>query len=264
VGDTETVLECCNDPQQAADVAEGELLGAARALTPQSRSDDISALVQRVAEARFSFTIKSRVLAAIKRSTKAPLGDLRREYSEHERETIRRHRKKQRQLAGDRHPTYPEPRANGEVLPQIDILNRVLGTSIAPEPPMRDTDWHLTAVHVRATPGLHTLTSATSNAEGADPPLPAPVQPLLARLTDMEAAEEIGRHIAYEDPSGDLVSLPSRFVRHYMRRHGDKALPIVKAVAVLPLVRPDGSLLAANGLHRETGFVFRIPQALSA
>ena len=51
------------------------------------------------------------------------------------------------------------------------------------------------------------------------------------------------------------------FVRHFLTR-SDNALPIVAAIATLPIVLADGSLLAAPGLDRERGIVFRVPKEL--
>jgi hypothetical protein len=57
--------------------------------------------------------------------------------------------------------------------------------------------------------------------------------------------------------------LPTVFVKHYHRRD-DNVLPTVGAITTLPLVLPDGTLLATNGLDRERGVVFRIAEHLRA
>ena len=93
--------------------------------------------------------------------------------------------------------------------------------------------------------------------------LPAPEQPLLTRLTQDQLAELIERHIDYVDDTGRSVHLAAPFVRHYLERTDD-ALPVVAAIATLPVVLPDGTILAGHGLVRERGIVFRIPERLMA
>src|SRR5215475_9664466 len=95
--------------------------------------------------------------------------------------------------------------------------------------------------------------------------LPAPKQLVLQRMNEMEVAEMIERHIDYYDEDEDgnrrSVHLPMPFVRHYMQRD-DGVLPIVVAIATLPIVLADGVLLAPEGLDRKRGIVFRVPKQL--
>ena len=91
----------------------------------------------------------------------------------------------------------------------------------------------------------------------------APEQPLLTRLTQDQLAELIERHIDYTDETGCSVHLAAPFVRHYLDRTDD-ALPVVAAIATLPVVLPDGTILAGHGLVRERGVVFRMPERLMA
>jgi hypothetical protein len=51
------------------------------------------------------------------------------------------------------------------------------------------------------------------------------------------------------------------FVGHYSCRDDD-ALPIVVAIATLPIVLPNGELLHKHGLDRDRGIVFRVPPEL--
>jgi hypothetical protein len=76
-------------------------------------------------------------------------------------------------------------------------------------------------------------------------------------------AELIEQHIDYIDFWGRPVHLQTAFVNHY-RQRADTALPVVAAIASLPIVLPDGSILANRGLDRERGIVFRVPQELLA
>jgi hypothetical protein len=85
---------------------------------------------------------------------------------------------------------------------------------------------------------------------------------VIHEMDEMETAEMIERHIDFVDPeSGRSVHLPMPFVRHYMRRD-DGALPTLRAGSMLPLVLPDGNVLATNGLDRKRGIAFYIPDKL--
>ena len=59
------------------------------------------------------------------------------------------------------------------------------------------------------------------------------------------------------------VHLPLQFVRHYISRD-DGVLPTVVAIATLPVVLGDASLLAPDGLDRPRGIVFQIQKELRA
>jgi hypothetical protein len=97
--------------------------------------------------------------------------------------------------------------------------------------------------------------------------LPAPEQWVLCKMNQMEVAEMIEKYIDYyvEDKNGirRSVHLPTQFVRHYMRRD-DGVLPTVVAIATAPIVLADGVLLAPEGLDRERGIQFVIPDELRA
>ena len=144
----------------------------------------------------------------------------------------------------------------------MDLLNDVLGKSTAAEPPARDMDGYVTQVRTRRPLNMHTLTAAEANAEGTeDTRLPPPEQPLLTRLDHAAVAELIEQHIDYVDSKGRSVHLPTPFVNHFVHRT-DHALPIMNAVATLPIVTPDGTILSETGLHRDRGIVFRVPPKL--
>ena len=66
----------------------------------------------------------------------------------------------------------------------------------------------------------------------------------------------IERYIDYFDKDGRSVHLPLQFVRHYINRD-DGVLPTVVAIATLPVVLGDASLLAPDGLDRPRGIVFK-------
>ncbi len=147
------------------------------------------------------------------------------------------------------------------------IINDVLGNSTALEPPMRDIEGIVTEVRVRVLGVGHLLTAAGGNQEeNKKNRLPPPEQPLLTRLSEPELGELIERHIEYIVETRDSehpVHLAAPFVKHFWQRH-DKRLPTVAAIATMPVVLPDGTLLTGRGLDRQRGIVFRIPPELLA
>ena len=158
----------------------------------------------------------------------------------------------------DRRPRLPSPPTDAPWLPQMAVLNEVLGRSSVAEPPMRDLNGYVTQVRVRRAPDMHSLSAAGANqSEPGHSRLPAPEHPLLTRLDDVQLSEMIEHHIDFTDGNRS-VHLPCPFVRHYLVRN-DGALPLVTAVATLPMVLPDGSVLSGIGLDRDRAIVFRIP-----
>lgn len=158
----------------------------------------------------------------------------------------------------DPRPRLPCPDADAPWLEQMQVLNDVLGTSTAAEPPMRDSDGYVVTVRLRRPSTMHALTALGANAQAPKGDLlPAPEQPLLTRSDDVALSEQIEEHIDYVDPIGESVHLPSAFVRHFLVRH-DNALPVVSAVTVLPMVLADGTRLSGRGLNRDHGIVFRV------
>jgi hypothetical protein len=184
-----------------------------------------------------------------------------------ERHAERTAEKRQQRIAKrkDPRPQIQAPVPDAPWLPQMGVLNDVLGTSQEPEPPGRDVDGYLVAVRERRLPNMHALTSSGGNAEETEETrLPAPPQPLITRLEEPQIAELIERHVDYvSGEDARSVHLGSQFVRHYQQRHDD-ALPIVATVATLPIVMRDGTLLSEPGLDRDRGIVFRVPPELLA
>ena len=162
----------------------------------------------------------------------------------------------------DPRPQIAAPALDAPWLPAMSVLNDVLGASTAPEPPMRDIDGAISQVRVRRVPNMHVLTPAAANeGEAPESRLPPPEQPLLTRLAEPQLAELIEQHIDYIDENGRSVHLAAPFVKHFHTRTDD-ALPTVAAIATLPIVFPDGTLLATRGLDRDRGIVFRVPGEL--
>ena len=142
----------------------------------------------------------------------------------------------------------------------MQLLDDVLGTLNIAEPPMRNNDGMLTQCRMRTPVAMHAFGSSAANGEdreGEETKLPPPKQHLLTVLSEPESAELIEKYVDFVDNSGRSVHLASSFVRHYMQRSGG-ALPIVGAIATLPIVLADGVLLAEPGLNRERGIVFRL------
>jgi hypothetical protein len=173
-----------------------------------------------------------------------------------------------RQLARrqDRRPYRPMPFPDAESLPVMQMLNDILGK--ADPPPCRDIDDDLMKVRRLRLPDLHAFSSRGANAEENESErLPPPEQWVMSKLDPLQAEEMIERYVEFyvQDDEGNQrsVQLPAVFVGHYMRR-GDNALPNVAAIVTAPLVLADGSLLAPDGLDRERGIEFIIPDELRA
>ena len=178
-----------------------------------------------------------------------------------------RHHEEQERRAAERRDPRPQiaaPASDAPWLPQMRLLNDVLGSSCDPEPPMRDVDGFVTRVRLRRVQGLHELTADGANeTETEESRLPAPELPLLTRLDDAQLAELIEQHIDYTDDADRSVHLAAPFVRHFVCRH-DTALPLVAAVTTLPIVLPNGTILSGRGLDRKRGIVFRVSNELQA
>jgi hypothetical protein len=132
---------------------------------------------------------------------------------------------------------------------------------------MRDIeDWpvHITC---REVPSLHELTGAGSNAEeDKKSRLPAPKNYLLTKHDRFSLEHEIGDHISFVQETKDgerLVAPPGKFLEHYLRYARSEA-PKAYAVMTMPLVLPDGTLLAENGLDHARKLVFRIDPEICA
>ncbi len=164
----------------------------------------------------------------------------------------------------DARPKISAPAPDAPWLPQMRALNDVMGASLALEPPMRDVEGYVTIIHTRRLPSLHTLTArGTNEGETDETRLPAPEEPLLTRLHEMQLAELIEQHIDYTDAGDRSVHLAAPFVKHFRQRN-DPALPIVTAVVPLPIILTDGTVLSGRGLDRERGIVLRVAGEMQA
>jgi hypothetical protein len=176
------------------------------------------------------------------------------------------HEHKRRQAARiDPRPEIQAPAIDAPWLPQMLLLNDVLGNQAAAEPPMRNGDGMLSQCRMREPNAMHAFGHGLANGEDADEEtsLPPPKQHLLTVLSESESAELIERYIDFVDGNGRSVHLAAPFVRHYMQR-SDGALPVVSAVATLPLVLADGVVLTDPGLDRDRGIIFRLEPGILA
>ena len=117
----------------------------------------------------------------------------------------------------DPRPQITAPAPDAPWLPQMDVLNDVLGASAEPEPPMRDIDGVVVQVRVRRRSKMHVFTELGANDEETNQTrLPPPEQPLLTRVSEAELAELIERHIDYfDEKSRRSVHLNRGFVHHF-------------------------------------------------
>jgi hypothetical protein len=183
-----------------------------------------------------------------------------------ERAAQRVEEERRRHLADrrDPRPQIEAPLPDAEWLPQMATINDVLGKSTAAEPPARDIDGVVAYVRVRRVPNMHMLTSLGANDEELrGQRLPPPEQPLLTRYSEPQLAELIEEYIEYvHAETGRSVHLGAPYVHHFHTRPNDDALPIIAAIAGLPIVMPDATLLAGRGLDKKRGIAFRIPNEL--
>jgi hypothetical protein len=230
-----------------------------------------SVLVGMVADADLDPLDETRLKAMVcQRDTKTkpkPLGEqikIARAAATQRRKEEARQEQDARRTAGQR-VRLDCPSPSGERTPVMAQLNEVLGSVDGLEPPMRDIDSHMTQVVVRRLPHMHALTSAGANdEETADMRVQAVEMPLLSRLDECELSELIERHIEFQNAKGAAVTLPAPFVKHYVSRKTDDALPFCAAIATLPMVTRHGTLLAKQGLDRDSGILFRIAEPLMA
>jgi hypothetical protein len=193
-----------------------------------------------------------------KRALDAKLKAARKEQDTRSRQEAHDRRAADRQ---DPRPQILAPPADAPWIPQMQALNDVLGVSDAPEPPMRDIDGVMAEVRARCIPNMHALTAETINEGNPEKALPPPEQPLLTRLDEIRLSELIEAYIDYVNPDGQSVHLGGQFVKHFLSRT-DGVLPTVSAIATLPIVMLDGTLLSKRGLDRKRGIVFRVPPHL--
>ena len=164
----------------------------------------------------------------------------------------------------DPRPLVPVPEHDAPWLPEMATINDVLTADPkAPRPQCRDIQHDLVRIARVPVPDMHALSASDANADGGKRDLTNPEQWIILKLAEPAAAEMIERHIDYVGPDNESVHLPLPFVRHSMNRD-DGRLPVVAAIATLPMVLRDGSLLMPDGLDRERGVWFEVPETMRA
>lgn len=157
------------------------------------------------------------------------------------------------------------PHADDEMTPVMALLDKALLTD-EPEPPMRSISGWPVEVELREPHGLHELTAAGSNdGDAGQSRLPPPKSYVISRHNpcSMELLIEryAGFYLVKKQKDGGEIRLPKRlpgcFVAHYLE-HKKSKLPKVSGLMTMPLVLPDGRLLASSGLDRELKTVFCI------
>jgi hypothetical protein len=169
----------------------------------------------------------------------------------------------------DMRPRRPVPASDDELIPIMRILDDFMLTHES-EPPMRSLDGWPVEVRAHAPIGMHELAAAGVNDEedAGNSRLPPPELLTLMRHNPSSMALMIERYVAFYKlivpnkkgavPVEVPKRLPATFVTHYLHFRASR-LPRVWALATTPLVLPNGQILAANGLDKEQGVVFRIP-----
>jgi len=161
-------------------------------------------------------------------------------------------------------PEFRAPNSAGELTPVMSLLDKLLSTNEA-VPPMRSLLGWPVEVEEREPAGFHELTSAGSNNEEADESrLPPPKSAVLARHNTCTMAlliEQYARFFIIVKIMGVPVKVYTRlagaFVTHFLE-HKKSKLPKVSGLLTMPIVLPDGKLLASNGLDRDLKTVFCI------
>ncbi len=167
----------------------------------------------------------------------------------------------------DARPRFELPDQSGELIPVMRLLDEQLLTDES-EPPMRSPkDWPV-EVRISEPAGMHELTASGANGDEEAERLPAPKLYALAAHNQYSLALMIERYVGFykrvkvKDMTIEVPKrLPAGFVTHYL--HYEKSsLPRVSTLATMPIVLPNGRLLATNGLDRDRRTVFRIDPAI--
>jgi hypothetical protein len=161
----------------------------------------------------------------------------------------------------------PAPACDAELLATLRPIDDILSQVDDPEPPFRNVDGRYSRVIERSPLGLHEL-RAINRQGNREFYLPAPPEPLISELDSSGVAMDIELHIRFESitqtPKGGItrdVRLPTVFANAYSSLP-DSKLPIVRGVSTLPIVLPGGTIISANGLHRDLHLIFRVQSSL--
>jgi len=159
----------------------------------------------------------------------------------------------------------PDLPSDAEIGPVMSNWDSILIGVKAAEPPMRDIEGWPVHIGCREVSNLHELTGTSANAtEEKKSCLPSPKNYLLTKHDSSSLEIELGDYITFvrKTKKGEYHVAPrAKFVKHYLQYTRSEA-PRVHAVLTMPLVLPDGTLLAENGLDCAKRLVFRIDPAL--
>jgi hypothetical protein len=190
------------------------------------------------------------------------------------REVAIEERRREREERGDLSAEHPVPRQDGEIGPVMDLLNAAMHPYLdAPAPPMRNEGTgQLMRLSERIPEVLqtisqvHQLTAAGANDSEANmalPRLPPVGYTRLVAVQEAELPEYLETYVRFHNEIGNTVRLPAPYVRPFLLRSFDTALPVVRGVITTPLVMFDGELIAGQYLDRKLGLLVRTPPELS-
>jgi hypothetical protein len=217
---------------------------------------------KKLAEKYAVFGIK---LATIKKQVKEACDKL----AADERARVRKEREAQRargEKAADGRVRCEAPYPDGPRTEVMRLLDKALTTEEA-EPPMRDLYWAPTEARMRAPTGVHLLTAESANAEeeGEVKRLPPPPVLSLVPHDKYSLGLLIEKYVEFykiiEMKNGDTmevaVALAEAFVNAFLAYRNSK-LPRVWTIATMPIVLPNGEILATDGLDRKRKILSRI------
>jgi hypothetical protein len=190
------------------------------------------------------------------------------------REAAREARRLERQARGDLSAEHPVPSQDGEVGAVMDLINNSMRPFLdSAVPPMRgDGTGRIVRLSERIPDDLqaigqvHQLTAAGANdleAESSLPRLPPVGYTRLMGLQEVDLPEYLENYVRFYNSDGEPVRLPAPYVRPFLIRPTDSALPIAKGVITTPLILHDGELIAGQYFDRRLGLLVRTPSELT-
>jgi hypothetical protein len=164
----------------------------------------------------------------------------------------------------------PAPPSDGEVVPVVAEIDRVLAEDDTERPPMRRPNGTLVELRVQVPFNLHQLAATGSNDLPNDSTgqLPAPAEPLLMEMTRVTVEMMVERYFVFEktDKDGNFLynaALPAPYVNAFMQLPGSVSkLPHVNAVNTAPMVAENGAIIEGFGLDRDSGIFHHIEPGL--
>jgi hypothetical protein len=164
----------------------------------------------------------------------------------------------------------PVPPSDGEVVPVVAEIDRVLAEDDTERPPMRRPNGTLVELRQEVPFNLHKLAATGSNDLQNDSTgqLAAPAEPLLAEMTPVIAEMMIERYFVFEKTDKDGIflynaALPPAYTNALMQMPGSVSkLPHVNAINTAPMVAENGAIIEGIGLDRDSGIFHHIEPGL--